>query len=122
MSNKPNYPTKVNETREYTDYEICHELPSYDDSASDSVANEHSIVVRFSYDHENRTAFGVVTHEVNGQHDELGTLTLTNTQFHRITGHPVAAVDKLELLSRVNGQVTIYEGVATLPDGTTINL
>lgn len=118
----PTYPHFVGNNDIYIDYEISHELPSFDDPASDSVANEHSIVIRFSYDTQEKGAFGIVIYEQNGNHEDLGDLKLTNEQFYRITGHAIRPEDKLTTLRNVKGNVTIKDGVATLPDGTQITL
>jgi hypothetical protein len=115
-------PTKINDDSEYTDYELYHELPSFDDPASNSVANEHSIIVRLCYDHDNQKAYGHVTHEVNGQHFELGDLKLSNAQFYRITGHPMTPQDKLTILRKINGSASFKNGLVAFEDGTTLTL
>jgi hypothetical protein len=114
--------TKVNDSTDYIDYEIAFDLAPYDDKAADSVANEHSLIVRLSYDHLDRVAFGVVVYEVNGNSSELGALSLTVEDFGRITGHFATSEGKLSTLRRINGQVTIKDGIATLEDGSTITL
>lgn len=118
--NTPTYPHFVSSDETYIDYEISHELPSFD--TPDSVANEHSIVVRFSYDTKEKSADGLVVYEQNGNHEELGNLTLTSEQFYRITGCPIRAEDILTTLRSVEGSITVKDGVATLPDGTQITL
>jgi hypothetical protein len=107
---------------DYLDYQLDWELPGYDDHAGDSVANEHSLVVRVSYDKLEGKPYGVLTYEVNGNHQELATFDLGVTQFYRITGHPVSPEHRLEQLRKVSGVVSILDGIATLPDGTTFKL
>jgi hypothetical protein len=118
----PTYPHFVGNNDIYIDYEIYHELPPFDESATDSVANEHSIIVRFSYDTQEKSAFGIVVYEQNGNHEELGDLKLTNEQFYKITGHPIRPEDKLRTLRNVRGNITIENGIATFEDGTTLTL
>lgn len=120
--NKSTYAFLIGKNGQYIDYEISHELPSFDDPVADSVANEHSVVFRLSYDTSEKTAYGSVVYEQNGNHEHLGDLKLTNEQFYRITNHPVSPEDKLATLRSVKGSVTIENGVATLPDGTAITL
>ena len=118
----PTYPHFVGNNDIYIDYEISHELPSFDDPASDSVFNEHSIVIRLSYDTETEAAHGLVQYEQNGTYNDLGSLTLTNEQFYRITGCPLRPENKLAALRNVKGNVTIENGIATLPNGSQITL
>jgi len=113
--NKPTYPFLIGKNGQYIDYEISYELPS-------DLDNEHSVVVRLSYDTSEKTAYGSVVYEQNGNHEHLGDIKLTNEQFYRITNHPVSPEDKLATLRSVKGSVTIENGVATLPDGTAITL
>lgn len=96
--NTPTYPDYIGKNGQYIDYEISHELPSFDDSAADSVANEHSVVIRFSYDTSEKTAYGSVVYEQNGNHEHLGDIKLTNEQFYRITNYPIRPDDKLHKL------------------------
>jgi hypothetical protein len=120
--NTPAYALFVGINDQYIDYEISHELPSFDNPVADSVANEHSVVIRFSYDTSEKTAYGSVVYEQNGDHEHLGDIKLTNEQFYRITNHPVSPEDKLATLRNVKGNITIEDGIATLPDGTQITL
>jgi hypothetical protein len=89
--NKPTYPLFIGENGQYIDYEISYELPS-------DLDNEHSVVVRLSYDTSEKTAYGSVVYEQNGDHEELGHLQITNEQFYRITNHPIRPEDKLQKL------------------------
>ena len=118
----PTYPHFIQQDDPYIDYEIQHELPSFDDPAADSVANEQSVRIRFTYDIDLKKAYGLVTYEQNGTSVDLGEIKLTNEQFYRITNHPIRPDDKLAALRSVTGSVTIENGVATLPDGTAITL
>jgi hypothetical protein len=118
----PAYPHFIQQDDEYIDYEIHHELTSFDDRAADSVANEHSVRIRFTYDIDLKRAYGLVIYEQNGFSVDLGELKLTNEEFYRITGHPIRPEDKLTTLRSVEGSITIKDGVATLPDGTQITL
>jgi hypothetical protein len=118
----PAYPHFVHNDAPYSDYEFRLELPSFDDPASDSVANEHSVIIRFTYDTDLKRAYGLVTYEQNGSHQELGDFKLTDEQFYRITNQPIRPNDKLATLRNVKGNITIEDGVATLPDGTQITL
>lgn len=120
--NTPTYPYLVQNDAQYIAYEIHHELPSFDNPVTDSVANEHSIRIRFSYDTEENTAYGSVIYEQTGYHEHRGDIKLTNEQFYRITGHAFRPEDKLAALRSVKGNITIENGVATLPDGKQINL
>jgi hypothetical protein len=119
--NTPTYPHFVQKDGQYIDYEIHHELPSFD-AAADSVANEHSVRIRFTYDTEEGSAYGLVFYEQDGTHEDLGDLKLTNEQFYRITGHPIRPEDKLSRLRNVKGNITIENGIATFEDGTTLTL
>lgn len=118
----PTYPFLIGKNGQYIDYEISHELPSFDDPVADSVDNEHSVVIRISYDTYEQTAYGSVIYERNGNHEHLGDIKLTNEQFYRITNHPVRPEDKLAILRHVKGNITIENGMATLPCGTQIIL
>lgn len=118
----PTYPHFIQNDTSYIDYEIHHELPPFDDSSADSIANEHSVRIRFTYDTQENSAYGLVIYEQNGKHDDLGDLKITNEQFYRITGHAIRPEDKLTALRSVKGTITIEDGVATLPDGKQINL
>jgi len=120
--NTPTYPHFVQKDGQYIDYEIHHELPPFDDAAADSVANEHSVRIRFTYDTEEGSAYGLVIYEQNGEHEDLGDLKLTNEQFYRITGHPIRPEDKLSHLRNVKGNISIENGIATFEDGTTLTL
>jgi hypothetical protein len=112
---KPTYPLLIGKNGQYIDYEISYELPS-------DLDNAHSVVIRLSYDTYENNAFGFVTYERNGDHEELGHLQITNEQFYRITTHAIRPEDKLTTLRNVKGNITIENGVATLPDGTAITL
>lgn len=118
----PAHATFIHQDDPYIDYEICHELPRFDDAATRSIANEHSISIRFTYDIDEGKSYGIVTYKRNGSHQELGTLNLTKEQFYRITNHPLRPEDKLATIRSVEGNITIHHGVATLPDGTQIPL
>lgn len=120
----PTYPLRIDHgNSDLIDYEISHELPPFDCPVTDSVANEHSIVVRLTYNKDLKKAYGSVTYEQNGDHYDIGgELKLTDEQFYRITGCPLRLDHKLAALRNVKGNITIKDGVATLPDGTQITL
>jgi hypothetical protein len=122
----PTYPLRIDHgNSNFIDYKISHELPSFDCPVTDSVANEHSIVVRLTYNKNLKKAYGSVTYEQNGDHYDIGgELKLTDEQFYRITNHPAQLLpeDKLATLRSVKGSVTIKDGVATLPDGSQVTL
>ena len=106
----------VQKHENYIDYEISHELPRFGE-------NEHSIVVRITYDTHKQEAYGNAFYEQNGQYTDLnGEFTLTSTEFYQITNHQIIAPDKLAALRAVKGNVTIEDGIATLPCGTQIEL
>lgn len=115
-------PIQTNDGKDYTDYELSLELEGYDDSEAESIANEHSFRLKFTYDHETSSAYGMLIYETNGFHNELAPFKLDNYQFYRITGHPISPQDKLSRLREVTGQVTINDGIATFEDGTTLAL
>jgi hypothetical protein len=121
-ANTPTYPHFVQHDDPYIDYEIHHELPSFDDPAADSAANEHSVRIRFTYDTDLKSAYCLVSYEQNGEHEDIGDLKLTNEQFYRITNHPIRPDDKLAKLRKINGHVSIQNGVATFEDGATLTL
>jgi hypothetical protein len=118
----PAYPHFIQQEGPYIDYEIHHELPSFDNRAADSAANEQCVRIRFTYDTDLNKAYGLVIYEQNGFSVDLGELKLTNEQFYRITGHAILPEDKLAALRSVKGNITIENGIATLPDGTKITL
>jgi hypothetical protein len=120
--NKPTYPLYSGKNGQYIDYEISYELPSDLDNATHCQHRSAAVVVRLSYDTSEKTAYGSVVYEQNGDHEHLGDIKLTDEQFYRITNHPVSPEDKLATLRSVKGSVTIENGVATLPDGTAITL
>ena len=127
--NTPTYPTLLSWTAAvpsnsnasgYTDYELFWELPPI--NSNKQRPPEQSIRARFSYDHGESTAYGILMHEIEGDEDLLAEFALSDEQFHQITGHPISPQAKLAKLREVNGPVSIQNGIATFEDGTTLTL
>jgi hypothetical protein len=121
--NTPTYPTKISNSNasDYTDYELYWELPPIN-LPNKQWPQEQSIRARFSYDHGESKAYGILMHEIEGNDSLLAEFALTGEDFHQITGHPIAPQDKLAKLREINGSVTIQNGIATFEDGTTLTL
>lgn len=103
----------------YVDYEASIELPKRHDG------KESSIALRLTIDSQKpKESYYTLLHEIEGDNYLIGTGKISTGDILDIVtaGGPQDPATIIEKLANVEGQVTIHQGVAHLPDGTTILL
>ena len=101
----------------YIDYEYSIELPVPAGSPGES------IVLRFCAGHPpDFRSYYMLMHEVDGDFTDLGTGELPRNVIRKLMREKDEPVDVLKELSAVNGNVSIHDGIAVLPDGSTLDL
>ena len=103
----------------YVDYEASMELPKRHDG------KESSIVIRLTIDSQKpKESYYTLLHEIEGDNYQIGTGKISTGDILDIVtvGGPQDPADIVSKLAAVEGNVTIHQGMAHLPDGTTILL
>lgn len=121
MSDTLNPFKQVQNSSDYVDLEAFIVLPALH---KDGREFPRGIELRFTYDVQGKHSFGSVNYEIDGSRRSLCEIPsdrLPVSLFCEITGAQVPEV-KLAALASVQGNVFFKDGVATLPDGTVIDL
>lgn len=102
---------------EYNEYEFSIELPERDDGCASSI-----VLVFSEGPAQDKFGYCVVLHEVDGDHSTLRHKSLPKEYIRETLGIKDLPVDVMRTLAAVNGNVFIHDGIAVLPDGSTLDL